>query len=394
MRIAMPLAPSRYLSLLAGTMVALVTLAAAINWAVDPLQVFRRASAYPPHFSENQRYQVPGLARHYTQPIIVLGTSHMENMLPAMVAEALGQPALNLAIAGSSLREQQFALSLALATGKVSRVLWGIDYSALTWGDILVEEWGEFPDYLYRRDVRLVSRYLLASQTLADSWRAVTQAPTLTLEQRNTWWHKHLFNRDRVLAAWRHESATWTPAMREAVRDKISWPALRAVLERRVFDTIRAHPGVHFDLILPPYSLLVYGNDFRIHEEYFFQRLLMREALRRFSEQQPNIELHDFQTDRGITADLNHYKDLEHYGLPINRRMLAALDAPLAHAKTPDPLIGQVRDYLSNLCGGEASDQTELCPPLVRCGLRRLAGWMDSGGHLEHVLSAAHAPCK
>lgn len=386
--------PGLYLGLLSGAMAVLLCLAAIFNWAVDPLQVFRRATFYTPHFSENQRYQTPGIARHYAQPIVILGTSHMENMVPSRVASALGESAVNMAIAGSSLREQQLALSLALATGKVKRVVWGIDYSALTWGDILVEEWGEFPDYLYRSDIRLLSRYLLSSQTLADGWRALSQKPMLSLEERNTWWRSHEFSRARVLAAWRHETAVWTPAMRETVRMKIVWPTLRAVLERRVFNMIRKHPRIHFDLVLPPYSMLAYANDFRIHDEYFFQRLLMRDALKQFAAQQSNVSLWDFQSDIRITANLDHYKDLEHFGLPINRLMLAAMTTPAASPEERDPLPALVRDHLGKLCGHAAPERAELCPPLVRCGLRRLEKWLADGGDIRRLLDYAQAPCE
>lgn len=378
-----------YAGLLLGLLGLLLAGVAAINWVVDPLQVFRRSTWHPPHFSENQRYQVPGLARHYAQPVIVLGTSHMENMLPGLLAASLGQPALNLAIAGSSLREQRLALDLALAGGEVRRVLWGIDYSALTWGDILVEEWGEFPDYLYDRDLRLVSRYLLSLQTLWDGAAALRGESAITLENRNTWWNRHTFSGDRVLAAWRQQGQELTPAARRSMDAKLSWPVFREVLARRLFAPIQNHPEIRFDLILPPYSLLNYANDFRLHDEYFFQRLLMREALREFAAGHANVALWDFQTDAEVVGDLGNYKDLEHYGLAINRRMLAriAMDHPDTTAGKAFP--GLVRDYLRGLC----AEGGDLCPASVRCGLDRLTRWLDAGADPTQALEAARSPC-
>jgi hypothetical protein len=66
---------ARFNLFLLGLIALLLALAAAINGVVDPLQVLRRATWYAPHFSTNQRYQAPGLARYYVQPIVVAATS-------------------------------------------------------------------------------------------------------------------------------------------------------------------------------------------------------------------------------------------------------------------------------------------------------------------------------
>ena len=382
-----------YSFLLSGALVFILAFAAMLNWAVDPMQVFRRSAWHAPLFSENQRYQSPGMARHYVQPIVVVGTSHMENMLPSMVRSTFGKPALNLSIAGSSLREQQLALSLALETGKVERVLWGIDYSALTWGDILVEEWGEFPEYLYNFDIRLISRYLLSSQTLMDGVSALRGETGVTLENRNTWWNKYTFNHDRVIGAWRQQGSELTPEFHREIESKLTWPTFDEVLKRRLFATVRAHPSVHFDLILPPYSILNYVNDFRLHDEYFFQRLLMRARLKAFASTQPNVTLWDFQTDVGTASNLDNYKDLEHYGLPINKQMLDRIAAKVHTNDSIDPFPTQIRAYLHQLCAQTDATSMELCPREVRCGLDHLDWWIEHGASEAQLLAAAHTPC-
>lgn len=377
---------------LAAMLILLLLTVGTANWAIDPLQVFRRSTWHSPHFSENQRYQVPGLARHYTEPIVIIGTSHMENMLPSLVAEMLGKPALNLAIAGSSLREQALALSLALETGKVERVLWGIDYSALTWGDILVEEWGEFPEYLYRFDPRLVSRYLLSMETLTDSATSLLGPSAITLDNRNTWWNRHTFSRDRVTSAWLEQTKELTPAFRKSISNKLDWNTFKHVLERRLFSTVRNHPQTRFDLILPPYSILNYVNDFRIHEQYFFQRLLMRQALREFASRQTNVVLWDFQSDPTISTNLDNYKDLEHYGLPINRHMLARMTSPLAPIEWDDRLPVLVKEQLQELCSNPTRS-TLYCTEEVHCGQVHLEYWLKTGRSANQLITSTGLPC-
>ena len=103
----------RYLRIVIGVMLCGVALVAAINFIVDPLQYYRRASWYPPHFSDNQRFQNPGLIRNYDYDTIVLGTSHSENFLASDIARILGRRALKLSISGSSIHEQSLTLRLA-----------------------------------------------------------------------------------------------------------------------------------------------------------------------------------------------------------------------------------------------------------------------------------------
>ncbi len=385
----------QYLSIWISVFLALLAIAGLVNYAIDPLQIFRRATFYPPHFSENQRYQVPGLARHYTAPVAIIGTSHMENASPADVQAALGQPALKLAISGSSITEQQLALSLALKTGKVRRVLWGIDYSALSWGDRLVEEWGEFPIYLYHRDPRLVSRYLLSWQTLQEGRAALTTPPKYNLETLNIWWPGAQFHRDRVAAAWAFQEGRWTPELRARSAAQTIWSKHYATLQRRLFATVREHPEVQFELLLPPYSILGYANDFRINDEWFFQRMLMRAALRDFVRTAPNARLWDFQTDLALSTDFDRYKDLEHFDLEATRMMLRTVGSgrgAVTDFSAPDPLPRQLADFLRPHC--ESRGNAAYCTPYIRCGYDRLEAWLESGANPERALAYAHRACR
>jgi len=384
-----------YLRIWFAVLIVLLGTAALVNFAIDPLQVFRRAGFYPAHFSENQRYQVPGLARHYTAPVVVLGTSHMENASPGEVAAAFGEPALKLAISGSSITEQQLALSLALETGKVKRVLWGIDYSALSWGDRLVEEWGEFPTYLYHRDPRLVSRYLLSWQTLQEGGTALTTPPKYTLETLNVWWPGARFDRERVEAAWAFQEGRWTPELRARSAAQTIWTKHYATLERRLFTTVRQHPEVQFELMLPPYSILGYANDFRLNDEWFFQRMLMRAALRDFVRTVPNARLWDFQTDLALSTNFSRYKDLEHFDLEVTRMMLRTVASGRGAASdfsAPDALPRQIADFLRPHC--QAQGNAAYCTQHIRCGFERLEAWLASGGNPERALEFARLACR
>lgn len=105
----------------------------AFVYVIDPLQVYRAAS-YPPMFSEEERFQNPGLAKNYEYDTIIIGSSMTQNFVPSDVDRVFGGKTLKLSIEGSTAHEQYLTAKLALSTGQVKRVIWGLDYFALRGG--------------------------------------------------------------------------------------------------------------------------------------------------------------------------------------------------------------------------------------------------------------------
>src|SRR5207244_2667821 len=119
-----------------------------IVYAVDPMQFFRRA-AYAPVFSTNERYQLPGLAKNYDYDTVIAGTSMSQNFYPSYANKVLGARVLKVAISGSSAHEQFLILNVAVRTGKVKRVIWGLDEWAFSGApDRVRDDLGMFPHYL------------------------------------------------------------------------------------------------------------------------------------------------------------------------------------------------------------------------------------------------------
>lgn len=96
-----------------------------------PITIYHRPSWYTPLLSEEERYQNPGLAKNYDYDNIIIGTSMTENFLPSQVDASLGGTTLKLSMEGSTVDEHYKIAKLALETGKVKQVLWGLDYFSL-----------------------------------------------------------------------------------------------------------------------------------------------------------------------------------------------------------------------------------------------------------------------
>jgi hypothetical protein len=365
---------------------------AAFNFAVDPLQFYRPATAYPPQYNSNQRYQNPGLARLHDYDTIVLGTSHMENASPSMLKRTLGARAVKLAISGSVIREQHLIATLALERGNVRRVIWGIDYGSFTITGRVATELGPFPMHLYRGPLAAAPPYLLSWDTARSAWAALHADTAVDLDTLNTW-PPYEYSPHRVEAAWDFMTARWTPALRERWAAVVApWPSMRDALHAEVGSLLQAYPDTRFDLLLPPYSLFEYANDFRVDDERFFQRILLAHELSMLAQAHPNARVWDFSGEHDITHDLSNYKDLAHFRPEVLEQLLIRLRGEPV-VLDPRRIAFQLRDDFASRCASAAAERERFCPPIVACGLQRVSAWIDSGAAFETALTYAHRRC-
>jgi hypothetical protein len=376
--------PGRYLRWLLLPALALALAVGAFNFAVDPLQYYRQPGFYPPQFSSNQRYQNPALARTQDYDTVVLGTSHLENARPSVVARTVGGRAVKLAIAGSVIHEQSLLAGLALQRGGTRRVVWGMDFNSFAIVGRVASEFGPFPMHLYRGPWAAAGPYLLSWETLADSIAALRAAAPMDLDALNTW-PEYTYGAERVHGDWDLQGRYWTPRLRRHWTDGVPrWPALLEAFDAEVLAHARAHPAVRFDLVFMPYSLLEYANDFRLDDKRLFQRLALVVEARRLARDLPNVRIWDFGPELSIAADLSLYKDLAH----VHPNVLEALLAQLAGtppATDPSMLGAAVRAELDRQCAADAPQRARFCPPVVECGRRALAVWLDAGARYESM---------
>ena len=373
-----------YLRTLLALALACCALVVAFNFAVDPLQFYRRASAYPPHYSANQRYQAPALLRTHPHDTVVLGNSHAANFEKPLVERALGGTALNLTIEGSVVTEQAAVARLALHQGQVQRILWILDFGAFALDARQAEALAAstLPRHLYRHGALAAGPYLLSLDTLVDSVRALATPPARSLDTLTSWWRDYAFGRDRVEAAWDHMRAMWTDDLRArwapAAADREDVDAL---FDTYVLAQARAHPQVRFTLVFPPFSYYEYALDFLVGPERFFLRLHLKQRALDAARGLDNLQVVDFEGLPGVADEPAHYKDLGHYDLQVVERMLERIAAGGDSSVQPLTVAQGLREFLRERCG--AADHARFCPPLVRCGLQRLDQWLQGGGGPE-----------
>jgi hypothetical protein len=91
---------------------------------------------------------------------------------------------------------------------------------------------------------------------------------------------------------------------------------MRASFNHNLLPLLRSHPETEFDLVWPPYSILVWV-DFAQRDQlgvtFEFKRYVF-EATRGLA----NVRIIDLQAERAITHDLDRYTDLYHFDPAVN----------------------------------------------------------------------------
>ena len=89
---------------------AIIVAAAALNFIVDPLQLFRPARLFAAGYSLDNRMQNAGLIRSQEFDTVFMGTSLAVHYRPSDIDRHLGVRSVKLVLPGSTSKEQKFVL--------------------------------------------------------------------------------------------------------------------------------------------------------------------------------------------------------------------------------------------------------------------------------------------
>lgn len=296
------------------------------NYAIDPLQFYRKAW-YLPHFSDQQRYQTPGLAKNYPYDTIILGTSMTDNFRPSYMDQKLGTRTLKLSIDGSTSREQRMIGELAINTGKVKRVIWGIDYFSLRGGaDRVRDDYGPFPYYLFDQNPWNDVSYLFSYSTTRDSLKmlaltALKRKNNSDLDVLNNYSAESTFSKDKVWADW--DKRTKDPASFKPEEYALS--NLLANIDSNIVALVKANPTLQFDILYPPPSVLLHRFFYERSKEGFLNEAAAKKHLFEQLGSLPNVKIYDFQADESITHRLENFKDMTHYSQSISDYLIDSM---------------------------------------------------------------------
>ncbi len=295
---------------------------ALVAW-VDPFQQYHLASRYPPRFYFlHHRYINPGLARNQSYDTIVSGSSIMENTRNDFVAKTCGGSAVNLSMPAMSASEQRLMIETAFANRPLRRVIAVLDFNEFSGSvDERQDVAGPLPRYLYDRNPFNDLPYLLSADVLVKAWRIVTGDTTerFTSDPNAAWFWGNVvrFGRDQVLRGLdlAHLNARYQQPPR-------TLEGMRASFEHNLLPILRAHSETEFDLVWPPYSILVwldFAQRKQLDVTFEFKRYVA-EAVRGLT----NVHITDLQAETTITHDLDRYDDIYHFDPAVNEWVVRA----------------------------------------------------------------------
>src|SRR5882757_9330913 len=157
---------------------AIVLSAVALNYVVDPLQLFRPARSFAAMYSADTRMQDAGLIRSQEFDTIFMGTSLAIHYRQSDIDRALGVRSLKLSMTGATSKEQSFVLAAALER-RPKRVVWQMDDWIFRDAPD-VEKDVYVPVDLYRRNVKGIAGYLFSGAMARESlWILARSIPPL-----------------------------------------------------------------------------------------------------------------------------------------------------------------------------------------------------------------------
>jgi hypothetical protein len=345
--------PLRFIGLVALITVLLLGAVARFNYKVDPFMRYRFAEPDQARFMRvYQRHIVPGLARHVEYDFVITGSSIMENYSLAEVNRTCGVRANNLAIAAMSAYEQRRILEVAFAARRPKRVVLALDFNSFApppdAGSPDVPE--PFPDFMYATPGWRDARYLLSASVTAQSFAIVQGKPgarhNTNFDRAWNWIHEVEFSKRRTM---QHiDPSDINRRFRQPARKLDS---MLQSFEINIARLIEAHPGTEFNLVFPPYSIVVWadfaqrGQD-RVSIE--FKRRVF-ERLKALS----NVRIFDFQWDESITHDLNRYSDIYHFDPLVNQLIIEAVCGDgsryAVNAESVKRFESALRDQIANV---------------------------------------------
>jgi hypothetical protein len=321
----------------------IIVLAAALNFVVDPLQLFRPARLFAAMYSPDSRMQDAGLIRSQDFDTVFMGTSLAIHFRQSDIDRLLGVRSVKLAMTGSNSREQSFVLAAALQRHP-RRVIWQMD----DWIFRDAPDIGQdiyLPADLYRRNAKGIASYLFSGAMARESlWIVARSIPPLQplvarlttgllfkfpisrVDDINTLRPDFdvagFYNVNKALAAF---TRITNPVRSVYLAEGYDYDAMVRVFEQDAIGLIEKNPDVKFDIYFAPYSILQFvamrdASPATLKTAYDFSAY----ALPRLT-QFANVTLHDFRAAREITHDLNNYGDVIHHSPAIDLKVLSLL---------------------------------------------------------------------
>jgi len=303
----------------------LLAAVAVVNWKVDPFQQYRLAPADQARFPRAlQRYINPGLAKNADYDFVITGSSLMENYNLPDVDRLCHAKSINLATSAMAGFEQRKILEVALRHRAPRRVVMTLDFNSFAppIESSLPEISDPLPLYLYDDNALNDFRYLISGPVTMRTFAVLRGVPignySTDFNRAWSWEQEVTFSRAHALKD--IDPANINRRFKQGPR---TIERMHASFDANIAAIIEQHPGTEFNLVFPPYSIMVWA-DFVQRGQLDVSLEFKRHVFRRVGAL-PNARIFDLQWDGDIIQILDLYTDIYHFNPAINRQMLGTV---------------------------------------------------------------------
>ena len=300
----------------------------------------------------DQRSQNDGITRHFSYDAIITGTSMSENFKTSEFDALFGTNSVKLPYPGATFREINDNLRVAFETHDGIRyVLRPLDYSHIVEDkDAMREDMGEYPTYLYDRNLLNDVKYLYNQDVLFYylfpmlEKRLRGEPGGITSFDDYGSSCQDVCSKENALAG----VESFGTAGEQASLSEEEIKKLKANMEQNVIGLAKEHPETTFLYFFPPYSAVWWGS---LKEEGTLLKQIQAEKLaaQMMLEETDNIEVYSFNEHTEVVFDLDNYKDSGHYGPAVNSMILqwiAKGEGRLTEKKLEDYIQTETEIYL------------------------------------------------
>lgn len=309
---------------------------AAFVIAVDPYDLRPWGAKVTPPNSLSQpetRVLAMAVARSQAFDLVMVGSSTAALYSPDQIRAVFpdSRNPLNFSYFGARPKDRDFVTrSVARYTGADRVVIW-IDWTYIWEPEELIPGW---PTYMYdanpTNDLRMINH-----EAIGASIDVLAGKPPIRPSKASV---------ESLAGAWRREFQAYQApeAMRATMsRYRASVDALRPGAQRscdgyrtlteQLAPALRtmAARGKTVDLVLPPYSVVFYGDTLQSRGYDFFSLLAFRRCLALAAADLPRVSIWALDSDTAMITDMGNYRDAAHlYSPEALRSALAGIGDP------------------------------------------------------------------
>lgn len=247
-----------------------------------------------------------------------------ENFLPSEVDKAIGGRTMKLSMQGSTSDEQYKIAELALQTGKVKNVIWGIDYFALK-TSAQDDDTYTFPDYLYDdylwNDFNYWFSFSVYKQFAIGIGKRILSTAPDSLEYLYNWNSKVNYGAANVYQS--YEEARFIENNFELNEQPLH--VVQNNFNTFILTLVKQYPKVTYNFYYPPYSILRQRVWKDTNNTRYDNQMTMRNWMFRQLDSYVNARVYDFQSKLDWTYNLALYKDLSHHNQDVNTWIAQAI---------------------------------------------------------------------